>query len=632
MRTFDIPFGDPTALPPFGTVAPDRIVAELEDAIAEKANLVAAMVADRPTSFADLWLPLEHADNRIEAIWSAMSHLHAVSDSAALRAAYADGQAMLTEHQTMVGQNRELFELLTTLASSPSFQANADADRAAIDRAIRDFKLAGVNLDRAGRDHFRRLAVELSMVSNDFSSAVQDATDAWSEHVTDPSLLEGLPDADVAMFAAAAEAQGLGGWLVTLQMPSVAAVIAYAENRDLRERIYRAFGTRASDQGPHADQFDNGPRIQRILQLRRELAALLGFGDPVEWSLETKMVSRADEVLSFLRDLAAWARPSAENEFAELAVMGRELGIAKPEPWDLSFLGHRLRQARYDLDDAEIRSYFPIERVLSGWRRLLDRLFSIRFVERNDVELWHPDARFLDVVDSTGSTIAGLYLDLHSREGKRGGAWMAQARSRLSDGTTPVAYLVCNFAPLDKTGTSFLTHADIITLLHETGHCLHHLFTLVDRPSIAGTNGFEWDAIELPSQLMEDFGWDREVIGAMSGHPETGEPLPDDLFARMCDARQFQAGLGMLRQIEYALFDLILHLGTMGSDPIEVLEAVRDEVAVVRPPEWHRFVHAGDFMSARIFQDRLNPWLPGTTVIRPNLPLMSSIAAMSRSR
>jgi len=391
----------------------------------------------------------------------------------------------------------------------------------------------------------------------------------------------------------AAEAKGLTGWLATLQMPSVLAILGFAEDRGLREQVYRAYGTRASDQGPNAGQFDNGPRIARILELRREAARLLGFPDPVALSLETKMAPSASDVLAFLRDLATRAKPSAERDYDALRrFAAAEFGIAHLQPWDVNFVANRLRRAWYDVDEQTVRAYFPVGRVLEGWRSLLERLFGIRLIERDDVALWHADARFFDIVDAGGVTIAGVYLDLHARPGKQGGAWMSQARSRLSDGTLPVAQLVCNFTPDGGAIPSLLSHDDVVTLLHETGHCLHHLFTRVERPSIAGTNGFEWDAIELPSQLMEDFAWDRDVLTAMSGHYETGERLPADLYAGMLAARRFQAGMAMVRQIEAALFDLLVHLGTMGSDPMEVLEAVRDEVAVVRPPAWHRFPHA----------------------------------------
>ncbi|WP_277982588.1 M3 family metallopeptidase [Sphingomonas faeni] len=590
------PLLDTLSLPRFAELSPDQIAPALDEAIARHEAMVEALTTTRPTDFAGAWLPYERANTEIGAIWSAVSHLHGVADTPELRAAYSEGQKRLVENDMKVGQNRDLYEVFVALSVSPEFADLPTEDRVAVEQAIRDFTLSGVALEPEARDRFSEISVELSGLSNEFGSAVLDATDAWSELVTDEADLAGISDADKAMFADAAKAKGQEGWLVTLQQPSVNAVLTFAENRDLRARMYGAFATRASDQGPNAGEFDNSARIARILELRHEGAKLLGFTDPVAWSLETKMAPNGAEVIAFLRDLARRAKPAAERDLAELKTFAAEqLGIADFEPWDAGFVSNRLRQDRYAVDAQVVKAYFPAERVMEGWQTLMQRLFGIKLVERDDVSLYHEDARFFDVVDESGTVFAGLYLDLHARTGKRGGAWMAQARPRLHDGNTvtvPVAYLVCNFAPDGGETPSLLSHNDVTTLLHETGHCIHLLFTKVNRPSIAGTNGFEWDAIELPSQLMEDFAWDKDVLTGMSGHYKTGEKLPADLFERMVKARHFQAGMFILRQVEFALFDLLLHLGTMGSDPIEVIEAVRDEVAVIRPPAWHRFPHA----------------------------------------
>ncbi|MDE0877328.1 MAG: M3 family metallopeptidase [Sphingomonas bacterium] len=590
------PLLDTLALPRFAEITPDHIAPALDAVLADRAAVIAALTARRPTDFADAWLPYERAEAALTAIWSTIAHLHGVADTPELRTAYADARQRLVEDNMQVGQNRDLYDLFVALSASPAFADLPDADRIAVERAIRDFTLSGVALDPEARERFKAISIELSALSNDFGSAVLDASEAWSEPVGDEAELAGVSDADKAMFADAAKSTGIDGWRVTLQQPSVNAVLSFAENRDLRARVYRAFATRASDQGPNAGEFDNGPRIARILELRHEAATLLGFPDPVASSLATKMAPNGGEVMAFLRDLAARARPSAERDLAELqAFAAAECGIDDLQPWDVAFVSNRLRRARYAVDSREVRGYFPVERVMAGWQNLLQRLFGVSLIERDDVSLYHPDARYFDVVGADNIVFAGLYVDLHARSGKRGGAWMDQARPRLRDGdisTVPVAYLVCNFAPNGGDAPSLLSHGDVTTLLHETGHCLHLLFTRVDRPNIAGTNGFEWDAVELPSQLMEDFAWDRDVLTGMSGHYKTGEPLPAALFARMVKARHFQAGLFILRQVEFALFDLLLHLGTLGSDPIEVIEAVRDEVAVIRPPEWHRFPHS----------------------------------------
>ena len=586
----------PVQLPPFDTLTPDLILPALDRAIAEQDAAVARLTAERPTTFDAAWTPLERAALGIDALWLTVSHLHRVADTPALREAYAEGTKRLVEAGTRLRQNREVHDVLVALSETPAFAALADADRVAVEHAIRDFKLSGVALEPADRDRFAEISVELSRLSNDFGSAVLDATEAWSEHVADATVLAGVSQADLAMFAAAAKAKGLDGWLITLQAPSVGAVMTFAEDRDLRSRVYRASGTRASDQGPQAGLFDNGERIARILALRQETAGLLGFGDAVAWSLATKMAPDADQVLGFLRDLAERARPIAERELADLrAFAAAELGLDDLQPWDVAFVAERLRAARYAVDEEAVRAHFPIERVLEGWRALLGRLFGLRLQARDDVAVWHREARYFDVADEGGQVFAGLYVDLHARPGKRGGAWMSEARPRLRDGdvtSPPVAYLACNFAPRGEDAPSLLSHADVSTLLHETGHCLHHLFTRVERPSIAGVNGFEWDAVELPSQLMEDFAWDQTVLTSMSGHYQTGAPLPADMFEKLVAARRFQSGMTVLRQIEFALFDLELHLAGAGADPMATIEAVRDAVAVIRPPAWHRFPHA----------------------------------------
>ena len=588
---------DTAALPRFDAVAPADVAPAIDALIARQADTIANLVETRPSAFDAAWLPLERVDTAIQNAWSTVSHLHGVADTPELRAAHAAGQQRLVEQDLKVGQNRDLFDMLETLATSPGFADLSRADRTAVERALRDFRLSGVALEPAQRERYAEVQMALSALGNAFGSALLDATEAWTELVTDEALLEGLSPADKAMLAAAAQATGQDGWLVTLQQPSVSAILGFAEDRDLRYRVYHAYGTRASDQGPNAGEFDNTPRIAEILALRRESAALLGFTDPVALSLSTKMASDPHEVLAFLRDLARRARPAAEADVASLRSFAAEsLGIADLQPWDTGFVANRLRLAQHAIDEQAVRAYFPVERVVSGWTALLERLFGIRLVERADVATWHPDARYHDLVDADGTVFAGLYTDLHARTGKRGGAWMAQARSRVSDGgttTLPVAYLTCNFAPTGGAVPPLLSHGDVMTLLHETGHCLHHLFGLVDRPSVGGITGFEWDAVELPSQLMEDFAWDRGVLTAMSGHYETGAPLPSELFDKLVAARHFLEGMATLRQVEFAMFDLLLHLGTPGTtggdDPVAVLDAVRDEVSVMRPPAWHRF-------------------------------------------
>lgn len=590
------PLLDPLRLPSFPELTPEAIRVALDEALADHRAVIAELTTQRPTDFARAWLPYERAEARVDALWSAVSHLCAVANTPELRAVETAGKALIAGNDLAVAQNRDFYDVLQALTDSLETADLRAEDRVAVERAIRAFTLSGAALPLEARDRLRSVSMELARLENEFGNAVLDATEAWFEHIDDPTVLAGIPPTDMTMFAVAARKRGLDGWLVSLQYPSVAAVLQFAENRGLRARVYEAFGTVASDKGPHAGLFDNSERMMRIVALRRELADLLGFADPVALSLQNKMATNGDDVLSFLRDLARRARTSAENEADELRTFAAEtLGIHDLQLWDRGYAAARLRQTRYALDEEAARRYFPLSRVVTGWRTLLHRLFGISLIGREDVALYHEDVRYYDIADENGEVIAGLYVDLHSRAGKRSGAWMSQARPRLRDGKSsrvPVAYLVCNFAPCTGDAPSLLNHADIVTLLHETGHALHHLFTRIDRPSIAGTTGFEWDAIELPSQLFEDFAWEESVLAGMSGHVDTGEPLPPELFDRMLEARGFLSGQTVLRQIEFAMFDLVLHLDRTGSDPMAILEAVRDEVAVVRPPEWHRFPHS----------------------------------------
>lgn len=587
---------DPTILPPFSALTPTRILDALDRALDERDAVVDALIQSPEVGFEKIWLPLERASTAIDALWSAVGHLGRVADSPELREARQKGQARLAQSNAKLGQNRDLFQTLIALETSPDFASLAVEDRVAVERSLRNFRMSGVALEEPERTRFAAIMVELSELTSAFENAVVDATDAWFEHVKDEARLLGISEADKAMLASMAKARGLDGWLVTLQMPSVNAIMTFALDRELRARVYAAYGTRASDQGPLAGRFDNSARIARILALRHEAAMLLGFADPVERSLATKMAPNADAVLAFLRDLAARVRPAAERELEELHAFAREsLGMEVLEPWDIGFVANRMRETRYSLNEEEVRGYFPLPAVLDGWKELLARLFGIALRPRHDVETYHDDVRYFDVVDESGTVTGGLYLDLYSRPGKQGGAWISDARPRLQDGNSiqvPVAYLATNFSPPSEAAPSLLRHGEVVTLLHETGHALHHVMTKVNRPSIGGINGFEWDAIELPSQLLEDFAWDPNVLTGMSGHYCSGERLPSALFDKILQARRFQSGIRLVRQIEFALFDLLLHRKSATADPMAVLTSVQDEISVLRAPPWHRMPHA----------------------------------------
>jgi len=458
--------------------------------------------------------------------------------------------------------------------------------------ALRDFRLGGAALDEADRARFSEIQQALAKLSSEFSEHVLDATDAFAVYVEDPAELDGLPEETLAAARAAAERDGRPGWKLTLQMPCYLPVQTYATNRALRERFYRAYGLRASESGPEA--LDNGPLIARILALRDEQARLLGHANYAELSLATKMATAPDAVLAFLRDLAARARPHAEADREALADFAREqLDIPSLEPWDMSFASDRLRQSRYDYSAQTVKRYFTEDRVLAGLFDVIDALYGLR-VERDEAPVWHEDARFYRLVDADGALVGQFYLDLYAREGKRGGAWMDDCRNRRATGggvQTPLVYLVCNFGRGTGGRPATFTHGEVTTLFHEMGHGLHQLLTRVDTLPIAGINGVEWDAVELPSQFMENFCWEWERVQAMTAHVDTGEPLPRDLFERMFAARNFQSGLQTLRQIEFSLFDMLLHsdFDMDRDDVLALLERVRDEVAVTRTPDWHRF-------------------------------------------
>jgi oligopeptidase A len=591
------------ALPPFSAIKPEHIVPAIDAVLADYQKDIDALTADSASrdfanTFANTMLPQEALEMRMERAWSPVSHLHAVADSPALREAYATALEKITEFSTELGQNRELYAAVKAVSDRSDFADLPRPARTLVEHALRDFRMSGVALEEPARSRFKDIANKLSRLSNEFENAVLDATEAWSEKIGEAQLA-GLPEAERALLKQYAEEAGQDGWLVTLKQPSFTAVMTYADDRALRERVYRAYHTRASDQGPNAGQFDNSLRIEEIMKLRHEGAQLIGFKNAAEDSLATKMAGTPERVLAFLRDLAMRAKPVAQREVEELREFARsELNIADLQLWDVIYVAEKLRMKKYALSEEELKPYFPAPAVIDGLFEIVERVFGVRFVAREGVETWHPDARYHDVVDANGNVIAGAYFDLYARAGKRGGAWMDVCRSRYNDGASthpPIAYLTCNFAPPTKDMPSLLTHDDVVTLFHETGHGLHHMLTEIDLPSVAGIDGVEWDAVELPSQFMENFAWQREALALFAKHWKTGEPLPEELFQRMLAARHYHAGLFLVRQLEFGLFDFRLHLEfdpARGARTMELLREVRDEVAVVFPPSWQRMPHA----------------------------------------
>jgi oligopeptidase A len=587
------PLLNDTSLPAFSAIRPEHVLPAITATLADHRRRIDALVAGtQPRSFATTMLPQEAMDYELQRIWSPVNHLHAVADSEALRAAHAEAEQLLSEYSAEMGQNRDMFTAVKAAGDGSDFSALPLAARTLVDHALRDFRLSGVSLEEPARTRFRDIVAELTRLSNEFENAVLDATDAWTEQV-DITALAGIPESELGMF------RDGENHVLTLKQPCVTAILTYADDRSVRERVYRAYQTRASDQGPHAGRFDNTARMTQILALRHEAATLLGFANAAEESLATKMAGKPDRVLDFLRDLVQRAKPIAERELVELRAFAKEHAhLDDLQPWDVAYAAEKLRLQKYDLSEEELKPYFPLPAVIDGLFAIVTRAFGVVLRLRKDVDVWHPDVRFYDVVDESGRVIAGVFVDLYTRTGKRGGAWMDVCRSRFrSDDTIhlPIAYITCNFAPPSGDQSALLTHDEVTTLFHEFGHGLHHLLTEVDYPGVAGIDGVEWDAVELPSQFMENFAWQRDALNLFARHWQTGELLPDDLFERMLAARHFHAGLFLVRQLEFALFDFRLHLeynAKQGARVLELLNEVRSEVAVIFPPEWQRMPHS----------------------------------------
>jgi len=586
------PLLDFSGLPRFDAIQPEHIAPAIDALLAEAEAAVTTAETVTPLTWATFADPLDDATERLWRAWGQVGHLQAVVNTPALREAYNANLPKVTRFGSALGQNLALYQQYRALAAAPEAAQYAPARRKVLENALRDFRLGGAELDDAGKARYRAIREELSALSATFSQNVLDATDAWSLHVEDRAELAGLPDDVIAAARTAAEKDGLTGWKLTLQMPCYIPVQTYAEHRPLREALYRANAVRASEFGDAA--LDNSGNIDRVLALRAELAALLGFANYAEYSIATKMAEDAPQVLGFLRDLAVRAKPYAQRDRAELEAFARdELGLTALDAWDLAFAAEKLKQARYSYSEQDVKQYFTEPKVLDGLFSVIRSLYGLE-VQPDSAPVWHPDVRFFRVVDAQGALVGQFYLDLYAREGKRGGAWMDDCRNRRETAAgvqTPLVYLVCNFGKGAAGQPATFSHSDVTTLFHEMGHGLHQLLTRIGELGVAGINGVEWDAVELPSQFMENFCWEWERVQAMTAHVTTGEPLPRALFDRMLAARNFQSGMFTVRQLEFALFDMQLH---SDFDPTQdsvqaLLERVRDEVAVNRPPAWNRF-------------------------------------------
>jgi len=584
-------------LPPFSQIRPEHVEPAIDFLLADNRQRIEALLdgLDTPT-WDTLVAPIEEWEDRLSRAWSPVGHLNAVMNNEALRSAYNACLPKLSDYATEMGQNERLYRAYKAVAESG--EALDDGQRKVLENALRDFHLSGVDLPADKKARFKAISQELSQLTSKFEENLLDATNAWSKLVTDERALAGMPESAKDLARQTAAQRDQEGWLLTLEFPSYYPVLTYAEDRGLRRELYEAYHTRASERGPHAGQFDNTGAMERILALRHELAQLLGFANYAERSLAKKMARSTGDVVAFLEDLARRSRPQAEREMAELTAFARERdGLDALEAWDVAYYSEKLREQRYAFSQEEVRPYFPATRVVPGLFAVAERLFGVTIREVDGIDVWHPDARFYEIRDGAGELRGQFYLDLYARPKKRGGAWMDDCMGRMRHGDrlqTPVAYLICNFTPPVGAKPSLLTHDEVETLFHEFGHGLHHMLTRVDYPPIAGINGVAWDAVELPSQFLENWCWEREALDLIAGHYETGASLPDDLYGRMKAAKNFQSAMQMVRQLEFALFDFRLHLGydpAHGGRIYETLDAVRREVAVIRYPEFNRMPH-----------------------------------------
>lgn len=590
-----------SGLPIFSELNISEIEPTVKQTIADNKALIEQKLTELDTYTWDNFVAvLDQADDHLGKLWSPISHMNSVVSNDELRAAHDACLPLFSEYGTFVGQHQGLYEAYLSIANSAAFSELTGEQQKVIENALRDFKLAGIALSAEKKKRYGEIKQKLSQLQSTFSNNVMDATLAWSKLVTDIETLAGLPKTAIAAAKQAAEEKEVEGYLFTLDFPSYLAVMSYAENRELRKEVYTAFATRASDQGPNANEFDNSDNIEQILALRHELALLLDFHDFGEYSLATKMAEKPEQVINFLTELAEKSTDQAKQERDQVLAFAKEKdGLDTLESWDLSYYAELLKQQRYQISDEQLRPYFPESKVVSGLFDVVHRLFDLTIKESKGVDLWHKDARFFEIYNRQKEHIGSFYLDLYARAHKRGGAWMQDCRTRRRqiDGSLqlPVAYLTCNFnKPVGKQEALF-THDEVVTLFHEFGHGIHHMLTKVESSGVSGISGVPWDAVELPSQFLENWCWEPEALALISGHVDTGDTLPADLLKKMLEAKNYNSALQMVRQLEFSLFDFILHhqykVGEVGQVE-RVLADVRSKVAVIKAPAFNRFQHS----------------------------------------
>ena len=584
---------NPPTLPAWQDFNAADVTPAIEQLIADNRASLAELTANpAAATWENLIAPLEQREDVLEKAWSPVSHLNGVLNSDPLREAYNACLPLLSSYQTELGQHQGLYQSCRTIAE----QSLSDEQRKVIEDILRDFTLSGIALPAEQQQRYGEIKQRLSELTTKFAENVLDATQGWSKQIEDAEQLSGMPEMSLAAAKQAAEARQMQGYLLTLEFPSYLPVMTYCDNRELREEVYTAFSTRASEMGPHAGQWDNSPVMSEILSLRKELAQLLGFDSYAHYSLATKMAETPEQVLGFLEQLASHALPAAKREFAELSEFAAELGHSDLQAWDVTYFAEKLKQQRYQISQEELRPYFPMPKVLEGMFAIAGKLFDIQISEVETPEVWHPDARLFEIHRSE-QLIARFYLDPFARANKRGGAWMdtCRTRRRLDDGSLqlPTAYLVCNFNGPVGSDPALLTHDEVTTLFHEFGHGLHHMLTRMEYSQISGINGVAWDAVELPSQFMENWCWQPEALAQISGHYQSGEALPQQMLDKLLAAKNFQSAMMMVRQLEFSLFDFSLHLQYQPgeTDIQQLLNGVREQVAVVTPPAFNRFQH-----------------------------------------
>lgn len=587
-------------LPLFKQIDPSAVPGLVKERLDQHRKTLNRLLAQpQPYTWKNLMQPLEDMSDALHQFWSPIAHLHAVQETDALRKAYNESLPQLTTYHTEYAQNETLYEAVKQLADSPAYATLTTAQQKIIQNDLRDFRLAGVHLPAGQKKQLATLEEELSALTTRFSENLMDATNAFTLHLPDASRLAGLPEQALQLAKDNAKRHKQSGYVLTLEYPSYSTAIRFADDRELRKTLYTAFTTRASDYGPHSGKWDNTQIMESILRVRHDIAKLVGFENFATYSLAVKMANTPDEVLNFLNDLLARSKPIAEQEFRDLTTYAKSIGGPDQlEAWDVAYYSEKMSEALFHFNDEDLRPYFPIDTVLNGMFSIMQKLFGIHIEEDKHIQTWHPDVRFFMIHDDTNHLRGGFYIDLYARPHKRDGAWMDDCRvRRVTDGNVqhPVAYLTCNFMPPTGGKPALLSHDEVLTLFHEFGHSLHHMLTKVDFASVAGINGVLWDAVEFPSQFMENFCWERESLDLISGHYQTGKPIPDDLYQKMINARHFQTGMQMLRQLEFALFDFHLHLDYDPSKSHQVqttLDAIRKRVLVVPVPGFNRFQHS----------------------------------------